>query len=184
MKRTMIFALAATLAGAGGAAGQEADGAAAMPTCAEQGTRRLIVMVPPGRNEAEMQELVRKGALAPAGTEVFVIPGGHFTRMKNQKEFGERLSSMLHGFMVGGLKVDGTVGIVIQLDADGAVALVNPGTGNRRLDRELTRIWREAEFEPYHVGGCRVPAWINAPLAFTSDLNWTHGRMEVKPVQP
>ena len=181
MKRTMMLALAATLAGAGGAAGQDT---AAMPTCDEQGTKRLVVMIPPGRTEDEMKELVRRGALAPAGTEVFVIPAGHFTRMKNEKEFGERLGSMLNGLMIGGLKVDGTVSVVVQLDAQGTVASVNPGTGNRRLDRELTRIWREAEFEPYHVGGCRVPAWINAPLAFTSDRSWTQSRLEVKPVQP
>lgn len=184
MKRTMILALAATLAGAGVAAGQEADGAAAMPTCAEQGTRRLVVMIPPGRTEAEVNGLVRSGALAPAGTEVFVIPTGHLTRIRNEKEFLGRFNAMLHGFMFGELKVDGTVSVVLHLDAQGAVGVVNPSTGNRRLDRELTRIWREAEFEPYQVGGCRVPAWVNVPFAFSSDYSLTQNRIEVKPVQP
>ena len=182
--KTMMVALAATLAGAGGAAGQEADSAAAMPSCAEQGTKRLVVMVPVGRTEDDVREMVRSGALAPVGTEVFVVPTGHLTRMRNEKELSERLTSMLHGFMFGGLKVDGTISVLIQLDAQGAVAAVSPNTGNRRLDRELTRTWQQAEFEPYHVGGCRVPAWINVPLAFSSDLNFTHSRMEVKPVQP
>lgn len=184
MNRTMILALAATLAGAGGAAGQEADNTVAMPDCAAQGAKRLVVMVPPGRTEAETKELARSGALAPVGTEVFVIPTGSYTQMKNEKEFRERFSAMLHGFMYGGLKVDGTVSVVLQLDAEGAVAVVSPSTGNRRLDRELTRIWKEAAFEPYHIGGCPVPAWINVPLAFSSDLNWTHSTIEVKPVQP
>ena len=183
MNRTIIFALAATLMGAGGAAGQVADNTVAMPDCAAQGTK-LVVMVPPGRTEAEMQELVRRGALAPAGTEVLVIPAGAYTQIKNEKEFRERFSAMLHGLMYGGLKVDGTVSVVLQLDAQGAVASVNPSSGNRRLDRELTRIWKEAAFEPYHIGGCPVPAWINVPFAFSSDLNWTHSSIEVKPVQP
>ena len=181
--RTMLLAMAATLA-CSGAAAQEADSTAAMPACAEQGTPRLVVMVPPGRTEDDVKALVRSGSVAPVGTEVFVVPAGHFTQMKNQKEFGERTNSMLHGLMVQGVKVDGTVSVLIRLADDGTVASVHPSTGNRRLDRELTQTWKQAEFEPYYVGGCRVPAWINVPLAFSSDYNYTESRIQLKPVQP
>lgn len=177
----ILLAAAATLLLAPGARAQEI---ADVPTCAEQGTQRLAVMVPPGRTEDEVRELARSGALAPAGTEVFILPAGHFTRMKNEDVFKSRMSRMLHHFLDLGTKVEGNVSILVLVDENGAVAEVHPNTRNRQLDRELTNTWKDVTFEPYTIGGCRVRAYIQAPFSFSSDYGLTRREIEVKPVQP
>ena len=134
--RSPFILLAAALLAATGARAQDAELAAA-PTCAEQGMQRLAVMVPPGRTADEVRELARTGALAPAGTEVFILPAGHFTRMKNEDVFKSRMNRMLHHFLEQGIKVEGNVSILLLLDESGAVAEIHPNTRNRRLDREL-----------------------------------------------
>jgi outer membrane biosynthesis protein TonB len=78
----------------------------------------------------------------------------------------------------------GTASILLYLDESGKVTEVHPNTGDRRLDRELTNVWRDAAFEPYVIGGCRVRAYIHVPLSFSSDHDFTGSRIHVKPVQP
>lgn len=179
-----IPVLAAAFLAGSAASAQEA--APEAPTCAEQGLQRLAVMVPPGRDAEEIRAAARDGHLAPAGTEVFILPPGHFTRMRNDREHGERLSGMLRGLLNEGVSVEGTGTVLMLLDEAGAVAEVRPNTGSERIDRQMIRVWRRAQWEPYTVGGCRVRAWIHVPLAFTSESSYSaHGserRIEVRPV--
>lgn len=173
----------ATLLLASGAQAQTTELADA-PTCAEQGMQRLAVMVPPGRTADDVQELARTGALAPAGTEVFILPAGHFTRMKNEEAYESRMNRMLHHFLGRGMAVDGTVSTLLLLDESGAVTEVHPNSRHRQLDRELRSLWKDAAFEPYIIDGCRVRAYIHVPFAFSSDYAHTRREIEVKPVQP
>jgi TonB family protein len=166
------------------AAAQAPDSAAAGPSCAEHGIRRLVVMVPPGRTPDEIRTLAAEGQLAPAGTEVLVVLPGEFTALRNERRFNDRMTSLLYTFMRQGTQVDGTVSFLIQLDDRGAVTSVHPNTGNRQVDRQLERAWKTAEFEPYTIGGCRVPAWIQVPLAFRSDYSLTEKRMNVGAPKP
>jgi hypothetical protein len=182
--RTTFLCAAALLPAWAGASAQAADSTPSTPTCAEQGMQRLAVMVPPGRTADDVRELARSGSLAPNGTEVFIVPAGHFTRMRDEAAYRSRLDAMLRHFMVDGGEVQGTASILLLLDEDGAVTEIHPNTRNRRLDREMTRMWTGAAFEPYRIGGCRVPAWIHVPLTFASDFGLTHRRIQVKPGQP
>jgi hypothetical protein len=180
----MHILTAALLLAAGAASAQTPDSTPSAPTCAQQGMQRLAVMVPPGRTADEVRELARSGSLAPNGTEVFIVPAGHFTRMRNEAAYRSRLDAMLRGFLANGGEVQGTASILLLLDENGAVTEIHPNTRNRRLDREMTRMWTGAAFEPYRIGGCRVRAWIHVPLTFASDFGLTHRRIQVKPGQP
>jgi hypothetical protein len=182
MRSPFIF-LAAALLAATGARAQDTQLAAA-PTCAEQGKQRLAVMVPFGRTEEEVRELARGGALAPAGTDVVILPLGRYTQMKDGEAFSNRMSRMLNHFLDQGTRVDGTVSVLLFLDEDGEVTEVHPNTRNRRLDRELTNIWKDAAFSPYVIGGCRVRAYIHVPLNFSSDYSLTRSEIQVRPGQP
>lgn len=181
--RSPFILLAGTLLVASGAHAQDTQLAAA-PTCAEQGTQRLAVMVPFGRTEDEVRELARGGALAPQGTEIAILPLGSYTQMKNGEAFSNRMKRMLNHFLDQGTKVDGTVSVLLFLDENGAVTEVHPNTRNRRLDRELTNIWKDAAFDPYVIGGCRVRAYIHVPLNFSSDYSLTRSEIQVRPGQP
>lgn len=183
MRSPFILLAAATLILTTSARAQDTQLAAA-PTCAERGMQRVAVMVPPGRTEDEVRELARNGALAPAGTEVFILPTGHLTRMKNAEAFRERMNRMLYHFLDRGTRVDGTVSILLLLDESGAVAEVHPHTRNRQLDRELVRTYSDAAFEPYVIDGCRLRAYVHVPFSISSDYNLTRREIEVKPVQP
>lgn len=182
MKATFFLA-AATLLAATGARAQDTQ-LAAEPTCAEQGRQLIAVMVPLGRTEDEVRELANSGALAPRGTAIAILPLGSYTRLKNEQAFRNRMRRMLGRFVDQDTEVAGTVSILLYLDENGKVTEVHPNTGDRRLDRELTNVWRDAAFEPYVIGGCRVRAYIHVPLAFSSDHEFTGSRIHVKPVQP
>lgn len=183
MRSPFILLAATTLIAATGARAQDTQLAAA-PTCAERGMQRLAVMVPPGRTEDEVRELARNGALAPNGTEVFILPTGHLTRLKNADVVRERINRMLYHYLDRGIKVDGTVSILLFLDESGAVAEVRPNTGNRQLDRELVRAYTDAAFEPYVIDGCRLRAYVHVPFAISSDYDLTRREIEMKPVRP
>jgi hypothetical protein len=178
----MMHVRAAVLAAAPAAAQTEA------PTCAERGQSRLAVMVPPGRTEDEIRDAARSGALAPQGTEVFILPAGHFTRMRNGKQHGERMNGVLRGLLNMNMQVEGSGTVLMRLDESGAVAEVRPNTGSGHLDRQLARVWRQAEWEPYVIGGCRMAAWIHVPLSFRSDQSYSDGgsrhQIEVRPGSP
>ncbi len=182
--RAALLCAAALLPAWAGASAQAADSTESTPTCAERGMQRLAVMVPPGRTEDDVRQLAQNGSLAPNGTEVFILPAGHFTAMRNGEAYQSRLNTMLRRFLDDGGEVQGTASILLLLDENGAVTEIHPNTRNRRLDREMTRMWTGAAFEPYRIGGCRVRAWIHVPLTFSSDFGYTHRRIEVKPGQP
>jgi hypothetical protein len=115
---------------------------------------------------------------------VFILPAGHITRLKNEAAYRSRVDAMLRGFLADGGEVQGTASVLLLLDEDGKVTEIHPNTRNRRLDREMARMWTGAAFEPYRIGGCRVRAWIHVPLTFSSDFGLTHRRIELKTVQP
>jgi hypothetical protein len=180
--RATLLCTAALLAIHTAASAQAADSAG--PTCAERGMQRLAVMVPPGRTAEDVRQLARSGSLAPNGTEVFIVPAGHFTPMRDEAAYRSRMNMMMHRFLDDGGEVQGTASILLLLDENGAVTEIHPNTRNRRLDREMTRMWTGAAFEPYRIDGCRVRAWIHVPLTFSSDFGLTDRRIEVKTTQP
>lgn len=181
MRSPFILLAATTLIAATSARAQEI---AAGPTCAEQGIQRVAVMVPLGRTEEEVRALADSGALALRGTEVVILPLGSYTRLRNEHAFKNRMRRMMREFMEEDAEVVGTVSILLHLDENGEVTEVHPNTGDRRLDRELTNVWRDAAFEPYVIGGCRVRAYIHAPYSFSSDHDFTGSRTHAKPVLP
>jgi hypothetical protein len=181
--RSPFILLAATLLLATNARAQDAQLATA-PTCAEQGVRRVAVMVPLGRTQEEVRALADSGALAPRGTEVAILPLGSYTRLRNEHAFKNRMRRMMRELMDEGSEVAGTVSILLHLDENGKVTEVHPNTGDRRLDRELTNVWRDAAFEPYVIGGCRVRAYIHAPYSFSADHDYTGSRTQATPVRP
>ncbi len=180
--RSLFLCAAAVLAAADASA--QADTTFATPTCAERGMQRLAVMVPPGRTADDVRQLAQNGSLAPNGTEVFIVPAGRFTAMRSEAAYRTRLNTMLRRFLDDGGEVQGTASILLLLDENGAVTEIHPNTRNRRLDREMTRMWTGAAFEPYQIDGCRVRAWIHVPLTFSSDFGLTDRRIEVKTAQP
>jgi hypothetical protein len=182
MKATLILAAAALLA-ATQARAQDTQ-PAAEPTCAEQGKQLIAVMVPLGRTEDEVRALADSGALAPRGTAIAILPLGSYTELKHEQAFRSRMRRMLGRFVDQNTEVAGTVSILLYLDESGKVTEVHPNTGDPRLDRELTNVWKDAAFEPYVIGGCRVRAYIHVPLSFSSENDFLGNRIHVKPVQP
>lgn len=178
--RIPLAVLAATLLYASAASAQAAGSADAAPTCAERGMQRLAVMVPPGRTADDVRQLAQNGSLAPNGTEVFIVPAGHFTALRDEAGYRSRMSRMMHRFLDDGGEVQGTASVLLLLDENGAVTEIHPNTRNKRLDREMTRMWTGGAFEPYQIDGCRVRAWIHVPLSFSSDFGLTDRRIEVK----
>jgi TonB family protein len=150
------------------AAAQEAD-TASLPTCASQGLQRVAVMVPPGQTAEQFRETVRSGTLFPAGTEVLVLQPGQLMPLLNEEQFNGRMRTTLMSLLSQGIRIDGTAPVLVEVADDGTVASARPSTGNGQVDRQLARGLRLARFEPYAFGGCRVKAWIQVPIAFSSD---------------
>jgi len=122
MRSPFILLAAATLLLATGARAQDAQLAAA-PTCAEQGMQRVALTVPPGRTQDEVRELPRTGALAPAGTEVFILPRGHLTRMKNEEELDRELvrtcrDAAYEPYVINGCRVRAYVRVPFAFSSD------------------------------------------------------------------
>jgi hypothetical protein len=182
----LLVAAGALLVGAE-ASGQTASGApdpGAIPTCTEQGIQRVAVMVPPGKTADELRTLLRDGKLFPDGTQVSILQPGRIAAVRNQEQLSKRLDLVLHGFLQRGTKIDGTLSILLALDEAGNVVEATPNTRSRSVNRSLGETWKQAQFEPYVVGGCRVRAWIHVPLTFSSDWSLTERRVEVRTGEP
>lgn len=153
----------------------EAD---ALPTCSEQGVRRVAVMVPPGQTRDEFRATLRGGTLFPPGTEVVILEPGRIAPLRDPEEFQTRVRRTLDALLDENVKIDGTVSVLLVLDAAGTVAEVHPNTRNAEVNRRLTAAWRRVRFVPYVDDGCRVPAYIHVPLAFDSD--WSVHERQVR----
>ncbi|MBB4638189.1 hypothetical protein [Longimicrobium terrae] len=182
MKILIRTALAAAAFGASPAlaqAGAEPE-RPQFPTCAEVGALRVAVSVPPGMTQAETAARVDQAKMFREGTQVTYIPTGRLPRMLNQREFGERFDAVIDGFLRENRSVDGSMSIMLQVNADGVVEQVTPNTGNRMMDRRMDRLWREARFEPLVLGGCRARAWLQTPLTFSSEYTGDWNSMEAR----
>ena len=166
----LAFLLAAARAEA---RGQATDPFAYPSTCAEQGISRVALSVPPGRTRADLEASLRAGEVFPAGTEAFIFPDGAGPRVLNPDHLHERANRMLGATLTRGLKVDGTAVVLLTIDADGKVTATAPNTRNGEFDRLLDTLWKEAEFEPVIVHGCRPLVMFHMPVYFESDYSLT-----------
>ena len=138
----------------------------APPACHESGIRRAAVMVPPGQTREQLRATLARGALFPAGTEVVILEPGQLTPLLDPAAFHERMNRTLRRLYNADLKIDGTLSVLLVLEADGKVREAHPNTRNNQVNRTLAETWLEARFAPYVVEGCRVPAWVHVPLSF------------------
>jgi hypothetical protein len=182
---SIVIAAAALLAAASAHA-QDDTLPSPFPSCAEQGVARVAVMIPPGKSEDEIRAAVMNGNFFPAGTEVRFLRTGQLTRLRNQQDVGSRINLALNRFLNEGIEIDGSVSMLLKLDDRGNVVEVHPNTGNGEVNSILTRTWREARFDPYVLGGCRVAAWIQVPQNFQSDFSLRERsvRVDARPIPP
>jgi len=155
----------------------EAD---ALPACSEQGARRVAVMVPPGQTRDEFRATLQGGTLFPPGTEVVLLEPGRISPLRDPEEFGTRVRRTLDALLRENVMIDGTVSVLLVLDAAGTVTEVHPNTRNGEVNRRLTAAWRQMRFVPYVSEGCRVPAYIHVPLAFDSDWSARERQVQVR----
>ncbi|HYH83270.1 MAG TPA: energy transducer TonB [Longimicrobium sp.] len=153
---------------------------ATTPACAETGVPRVAVMVPPGKTMDEIRTAVAQGGMFPEGTQVVILNLGEYTSMQNQEEFSRRMNLVLTRFLDEGTRIDGTLSVLLTVDETGQVTDAKANTGNRHVDRMLGNAWKQARFDPYAIGGCRMKAWISVPLSFSSDFSWGERRVEVR----
>lgn len=139
---------------------------AAPPACHESGIRRAAVMVPPGQTREQLRATLARGALFPAGTEVVILEPGQLTPLLDPAAFHDRMDRTLRRLYNADVKIDGTLSVLLVLDADGRVREAHPNTRNNQVNRTLAETWLEARLAPYVVEGCRVPAWVHVPLSF------------------
>ena len=150
----------------------------ALPACSDQGVRRVAVMVPPGHTRDEFRAALQGGTLFPPGTEVVILEPGRISPLRDPEEFQSRVRRTLDALLRENVMIDGTVSVLLVLDAGGTVTEVHPNTRNGEVNRRLTAAWRRMRFVPYVNDGCRVPAYIHVPLAFDSD--WSAGERQVQ----
>ncbi|MFL5539592.1 MAG: energy transducer TonB [Longimicrobiaceae bacterium] len=165
------------------ASAQEVD---ALPTCASQGLQRVAAMVPPGQTMEQFRETLRGGTLFPLGTAVRVLQPEDLAALRNREQLIDRMNVTLGNLLHQGTRIDGTVLVLVELAEDGSVAEVHPKTGSALIDRQFARAWRTARFEPYAFEGCRVKAWVQLEMAFSTD--WSLERrlqgVDIRPVTP
>ncbi|HEX8395465.1 MAG TPA: hypothetical protein VF665_24150 [Longimicrobium sp.] len=183
MKILFRTALAATAFASSPLLAQAADVAAAseFPTCAEAGQLRVVVSVPPGLTQEETAARIRESRMFVEGTQVVYIPTGRLPRMLNEAEFRERFDLLMEGMLRENRAVDGSMSIMLQVNADGVVEQVTPNTGNRLLDRRLQRVWMPVRFEPMVLGGCRARGFLQTPLSFSSNYALDWSEIQAKP---
>ena len=184
--RPLIFILALgmlEIAHVGAALAQEVD---ALPTCSSQGLQRAVAMVPAGQTAAQFRELLRSGALFPVGTAVNVLRPEELPTLRNPQQLQDRMNVTLLNLIQQGIRIDGSVPVLIELAEDGSVADVHPKTGNARIDRQFARTWRTARFEPYVVDGCRVKGWVQLEMAFSTDWSLAERlqSLDIRPLTP
>jgi hypothetical protein len=168
--KTHILVLAALLSGAGGLHAQ-APAADTLPACADGGISRLAVTVPPGQTREEVVQALNSSGALPAGTQVRILESHDRPSLVNRERFNELVRMHIHRFLRAGLQVDGEATTLVRVDANGRVVEVDAASGNREVDGELRRLWRQARFEPVLVGSCRAPAYLHLNLRFASDFD-------------
>jgi len=141
----------------------------ALPTCASQGLQRAAAMVPPGQTAEQFKEALRSGTLFPLGTAVRVLQPDELPALLNPEQFNGRMRATLMNFIRQGIRIDGTVPVLVEVGDDGTVAAVHSNSGSAQVDRQLARTWRLARFEPYDFDGCRAKAWVQVEMAFSTD---------------
>ncbi|HEV2146565.1 MAG TPA: energy transducer TonB [Longimicrobiaceae bacterium] len=156
----------------------------AYPSCAAEGISRVAFTIPPGQTQAQVESTLRQTGAFPAGTEMTFFPYGGVPPLRNQEEmnrsFGRTVRRLLHE----GFRIDGTVSVLLQVNADGTVEKVTPNSGNRGVDSQLRALWSKAQLEPLVIGGCRVAAWLQVPIAFTSDWDIEARRIKARAGEP
>jgi hypothetical protein len=151
-------------------------GAVTPPACHELGIRRAAVMVPPGQTAEQLRVTVARG-MFPAGTEVAILQPSQLMPLRNGATFQERMNRTLRRLVNDDVKIDGTLSVLLVVDADGNVREAHPNTRHNQVNRTLAETWKEAQLVPYVVEGCRVPAWVHVPLSFHTDWGgWTEVR--------
>ncbi|GLC25933.1 hypothetical protein [Roseisolibacter agri] len=149
------------------------------PACHESGIRRAAVMVPPGQTRDQLRATLARGALFPAGTEVVILDAGQLTPLLDPA-FHERMSRTFRRLYNADVKIDGTLSVLLVLDADGRVREAHPNTRNNQVNRTLAETWLETRFAPYVIEGCRVPAWVHVPLSFHTTDRGPHRETDVR----
>lgn len=180
--KTHLLVFAAMLSGAGDLHGQAAA-ADTIPACAEGGISRLAVTVPPGQTREEMVQALNASGALPAGTQVRILESDQKPEILNRERFRELVEMYIHRFLRAGMQVDGEATTLVRIDADGRVVDVDAASGNRNVDMELQRLWRQARFAPVLVGSCRAPAYLHLSLRFASDFDevWRETQVRVAP---
>ena len=145
--------------------------ASAAPTCAAQGIARVALSVPPGRTREELTASLQAGAIFAPGTEAFIFPDGQGPRVVNGEHLRDRARRTLGATIDRGLKIDGEASVLLTIDAEGKVTEVTVDTRNGELDNLLEALWKEAEFEPVVVHGCRPLVMFHMPVSFESDYS-------------
>jgi hypothetical protein len=158
--RTLLAPALLLAAARTGAYAQATDPFAYPSTCAEQGISRVALSVPPGRTRADLEASLRAGAVFPPGTEAFIFPDGAGPRVLNAEHLHDRANRML-----------GATLTRLTIDAEGKVTATAPNTRNGEFDRLLDTLWKEAEFEPVIVHGCRPLVMFHMPVHFESDYS-------------
>lgn len=185
MHRRRLFALATcALAAAAPLRAQDIERASAsqvdlLPACAERGVRRVALMVGPGQSEGELRAMLQQRPLFGEGTEVAFLQPDELRGLRNVADFNRRMHDVLARFLSAGIKIDGTVDVLLEVDEAGTVVNARPNTRNHYVDRVLTDTWKQARFHPYVEQGCRVRAWVHVPQRFSSDWAYTERHVEV-----
>lgn len=154
------------------------------PTCTSWGVRRVAVTVPPGRTRDEFRAQIAAGTVFPAGTEAVLLPDGTLPRLQESAQFQKRLHNTLRRLLDDGLKIDGTVSVLLVIDDEGAVREVRPNTTNAQANRVVADLWRRQRFEPLAIEGCRVTTIVHVPIAFSSDWSMSQRQVEARVGSP
>lgn len=172
-RSALLVVLAAPIAAGPGQAQRLVLPASAAPTCASQGINRVALSLPPGRTREDLTASIQAGEIFPIGTEAFILPEGQNLAVKNGDHMRERANRMLGATLSRGLKVEGTVSVLLTIDPEGKVTETIPNTRNGEFDRLLDTLWKEALFEPVVIHGCRPTVMFHMPVHFESDFDLT-----------
>ena len=157
--------------------------AAMPPACHESGLRRVAVMVPPGQTTEQLRTALGRG-MFPAGTEAAILQPGQLMPLRNGAEFQKVMSRTLTRLSDDGVKIDGTLSTLLVVDAEGMVREAHPNSRDNQVNRVLADAWKKARLVPYVLEGCRVPAWVHAPLSFHNDWSLGSRQTEVRTGAP
>lgn len=153
--------------------------ASSAPTCAQQGITRVALSVPPDRTREELTASLQAGKIFPGGTEAYLFPDGAGPRVLNAEHLRGRSNRTLQRILHT-MKVEGAVAVLLTIDETGKVTKTLPNSGNPALDKLLDRYWREAQFEPVVVGGCRPPVMFHMPVYFESDYSLARRNIQMR----